>query len=386
MKRIKITPRKNWQAKVEELGFSFHSLDDVYWDESTTYSFNMNEIFMLEEATNKLHEMCLTAVQHIIDKDLYDLLKIPREFIPMIVKSWNDEDPSIYGRFDFSYDGSGYPKLLEYNADTPTSLFESAVVQWHWLQDYNSSKDQFNSIHEKLIAYWQMLKGYLHKDIVCFTTIDDSIEDIVTTEYMRDTAIQGGLDTQFHFIKDIGWNGDCFTDLDENEITNIFKLYPWEWLVHEEFGQNLIKNTLNTYWIEPAWKMILSNKGFLPILYKLNPHSPYLLKSLFDHEVKNPDLEFGFTGYVKKPLLSREGANIEIFEPGIGMKKTLETDGEYGEEGFIYQELKKLPSFDGKYPAIGSWVVGGESAGIGIRESDGLVTTNKSRFIPHYIE
>jgi glutathionylspermidine synthase len=386
MKRLKIIPRKNWQAKVEELGFSFHSLGDVYWDESTAYSFTMNEVLMLEEATNKLHQMCLDAVQHIIDKNLFNLLKIPQEFIPMIKDSWDNDAPAIYGRFDFSYDGTGYPKLLEYNADTPTSLFESAVVQWHWLQDYNSSKDQFNSIHEKLIDYWKMLREYLHEGKVYFSSIDDSIEDIVTAEYMRDTAIQAGLDTEFIFVRDIGWNGACFTDLDENDITNIFKLYPWEWLVFEDFGQNLLIDKAKAFWIEPAWKMILSNKGFLPILYKLNPSSPYLLKSYFDSDVKNPEMEFPFTGFVKKPLLSREGANIEIFEPGIEMKKVLATDGEYGEEGFIYQELKKLPNFEGNYPVVGSWVVGGESAGMGIREADTLITTNKSRFVPHFIE
>lgn len=386
MKRLSIPPRDNWQQKVEELGFSFHSLDDVYWDESAAYSFTMNEVLMLEEATNKLHEMCLQTVQHIIDKDLYHLLKIPKEFVPFILRSWDGDEPSIYGRFDFSYNGTGYPKLLEYNADTPTSLFESAVVQWHWLQDYNSSKDQFNSIHEKLIAYWAMLKDYLHVSPVYFSSIDDSIEDIVTAEYMRDTAIQAGLDTDFIFVRDIGWNGSNFTDLNEEVMTNIFKLYPWEWLIHEDFGSNLLNDAAQTYWIEPSWKMILSNKGFLPILYKLFPSSPYLLKSYFDTDCRNPEMEFPFTGYVKKPLLSREGANIEIFEPGIEMKKTLITDGEYGEEGFVYQELKKLPEFNGNYPMVGSWVVGGEAAGIGIREANSLITTNKSRFVPHFIE
>jgi glutathionylspermidine synthase len=36
----------------------------------------------------------------------------------------------LYGRFDLAYRGDGPPKLLEYNADTPTALFEAAVVQW----------------------------------------------------------------------------------------------------------------------------------------------------------------------------------------------------------------------------------------------------------------
>jgi glutathionylspermidine synthase len=386
MKKINIDPRPDWKRKVEDLGFSFHSLDDIYWDESAAYRFSMEEILLLEEATNKLHGMCLDAVQHIIDNDLYNKLKIPREFIPFILRSWNNDDPSIYGRFDFCYDGSGFPKLLEYNADTPTSLFESSVVQWYWLQDYDSSKDQFNSIHEKLIAYWKMLKDYIHNGPVFFSSIDDSIEDIVTTQYMRDTALQAGLDTDFIYIKDIGWNGNYFTDLNESPIANIFKLYPWEWLINEDFGKNLLTDSLESFWIEPSWKMILSNKGFLPVLYKLNPDSPYLLKSLFDSDIKNPGSEFNFSGYVKKPILSREGANIQIFEPGNYSAPAVQTDGEYGEEGFILQELKKLPDFNGSFPVIGSWVIGGEAAGIGIRESDTLITTNKSRFIPHFID
>ena len=47
-----------------------------------------------------------------------------------IAASWKRRDASLYGRFDLRYDGQGPAKLLEYNADTPTSLFETAVFQW----------------------------------------------------------------------------------------------------------------------------------------------------------------------------------------------------------------------------------------------------------------
>jgi len=123
--------------------------------------------------------------------------------------------------------------------------------------------------------------------------------------------------------------------------------------------------------------MILSNKAILPILWQLNPNHPNLLPSFTEFEKTS----LGFS-YAKKPILSREGANIQLFDNG---RLISETKGEYGEEGFIYQELCPLPEFDGNYPLIGSWVVGQEAAGIGIRETNTLITDNLSRFVPHLI-
>jgi len=256
MKRHIIIPRHNWQEKVESLGFGFHSTDSVYWDESVYYEFSMSEVNRMEKATNDLWEICLEAVQHVIDKKLYNKFHIPEWFIPHIENTWNNDAPAIYGRFDFTFK-DGVPKLLEFNADTPTSLFESSVVQWFWLQDYDSKKDQFNSIHEKLIAYWSYLKDYLYSYQLHFTTIKDTLEDFTTTEYMRDCAIQAGLDTKFIFTDEIGWDNENFefVDMENNPIKNIFKLYPYEWLVNENFGKNIIADKNKSFWIEPSWKI-----------------------------------------------------------------------------------------------------------------------------------
>ena len=375
MQRNTIEPRNNWQAAVEKLGFGFHTSDEPYWDESVYYSFGITEINAIEKATNELWEMSLAAVQHVIDHQLYNQFAIPAFMVPLIEKSWEQDHPAIYGRFDLCVKNEQI-KLLEFNADTPTSLYEAGIVQWFWLQDFNASKDQFNSIHEKLIAYWKYLNRFLHNNSLHFTCLKESLEDLTNTEYMRDCAIQAGLKTQLVFIDDIGWDetAEQFVDLEEMPIQNIFKLYPWEWLANESFGANILKAKNEPYWIEPAWKMILSNKSILPILWQLYPNHPLLLAAFFEPS--------SLTNYVKKPKLSREGANIEIIQSGIGTNKT---EGEYGEEGFIYQELFSLPEFDGKYPVIGSWIIGEESAGMGIREADGLITNNKSRFVPHLI-
>ena len=377
MIRHSITPRNQWQKAVEKLGFGFHTADVPYWDESCCYSFSMDEIDTLERATATLWDMCLVAVQHVIDNKLYDKLHIPAHIVPLIESTWENDAPSIYGRFDFCYNGKGEPVLLEFNADTPTSLFEAGIVQWFWLQDFSPNRDQFNSIHEKLIEYWRTVRLYLNDGPLYFACLRDNLEDLTTTEYIRDCAIQGNLSTEFIFIEDIGWDSErnTFVDLENRPIKNIFKLYPYEWMVHEEFGRNLMLDSCKAHWIEPAWKMILSNKGILPILWQLFPNHPNLLPAYFD--------KHGMVSYVRKPLLSREGANVTIVENDVTIATS---EGEYGEEGYIYQQLKRLPNFEKNYPVVGSWIVGQYPCGIGIREANTLITGNLSRFIPHFIE
>lgn len=375
MERIVTYPRNNWQAAVEKLGFGFHTADIPYWREDAYYEFSLAEITKIERATEELWGMCLEAVQHVIDHKLYPLFSIPPKAISLIEKSWNLDAPAIYGRFDFGYDGENL-KLFEFNADTPTSLFEAGIVQWFWLQDFDRDKDQFNSVHEKLIAYWKYLKPYLYEGPVHFGCIKQSLEDLTTVEYMRDCAMQAGLQTKLIFIDDLGWQEEnkSFVDLEDQPIKNVFKLYPWEWMVNEPFFEKLLIKE-DMHWIEPAWKMILSNKAVLPLLWELFPRCPYILECY--HEAENT-----MTDYVRKPLLSREGANIQIVKDG---SVAAHTGGEYGSEGFVCQERFESLAFDGQIPVLGSWVIGQEPAGMGIRETESLITSNTSCFIPHLI-
>jgi glutathionylspermidine synthase len=375
MKRNNITPRNNWQNEVEKLGFGFHSTNIPYWKEDAYYSFSMDEILQIEKATIELWDLCLGAVQHVMDNNLYHQFAIPQSFIPLIEKSWTEDHPAIYGRFDLCVKNDQI-KLLEFNADTPTSLYEAGIVQWFWLQDFDKTKDQFNSVHEKMIAYWKYLKPYLQQGKLHFTCLKETLEDLTNTEYIRDCAMQAGLETKLVFIDDIGWDTDAniFVDLEGEPIKNMFKLYPWEWMVKDSCGEHILADKNKTLWIEPAWKMLLSNKAILPILWELYPDCPYLLPTYFEADK--------LLNYVKKPILSREGANIEIVKNNTVIESSI---GTYGSEGFVYQELCSLPEYEGKYPVIGSWIIGQEPAGMGIREADGFITDNKSCFIPHCI-
>ncbi len=371
------SPRPDWQEHVEdELGFIYHTIDGApYWDESACYVFSRAEVDTLERATNELQRLCLLAAEHVLQHNLTDRLAIPPALVPMIRDAWEREPPSIYGRFDLAYDGASPPKLLEYNADTPTALFEAAVVQWDWLQAVAPRHDQFNSIHERLIAKWRDIKPALRGKVLHFAHCE-SLEDAMTVTYLRDTAEQAGIITVPMLMGEIGWHNVThkLVDLDQQPITDLFKLYPWEWL-HAEAEWFNPEVLAAAQWIEPVWKMLWSNKGLLPILWELFPGHPNLLPAYFDTPQE-------LTAYARKPLLSREGANVTLVTSG----GTVQTAGDYGEEGYIYQALAPIPNVDGNHPVIGSWVIDGEAAGIGIRESRSLITGNDGRFVPHYIE
>lgn len=374
MQRLTLTPRADWRDKVEKIGFTYHTHDTgPYWDESAYYALTAREVDELEAAANTLHQLCIDAAQVVIDKGWWSRLGIPEHAVPVILDSWNRDDPSLYGRFDLAYDGASPPKLLEYNADTPTALIEAAVVQWYWLQERFPHADQFNSVHERLIDAWRNIGA----ERVHFAALRDLPEDTQTVTYLMDTCQQAGFRTEWIAVDDVGWDPqrEMFVDAAEAEINALFKLYPWEWMWHESFAKYL--PAAKNLFVEPPWKLLLSNKGLLPVLWELNPGHPNLLPA---YESPDPALA---GSYAKKPRLSREGANISLVHHGQTIE---ENGGEYGEEGYVYQALAPIPDLGGNHPICGIWVVNHEACGLGIREDTRWITGNLSRFVPHLMQ
>lgn len=372
MRRETQEPRANWRARCEEAGFSFHTIEEqAYWDESACYAFSAEQVDRLEAVTGELHRLCLEAAAEVVRARRFAEFAIPPQYHDLVAESWTRREPTLYGRFDFSWNGSDEPKLLEYNADTPTALLEASVVQWHWLEDTHPEADQFNSLHEKLIERWKALREALGRSSLHLACMKESDEDFGTTEYLRDCALQAGWDAKPLYIEDLGWNGKRFVDLEEAPVETLFKLYPWEWLVRDEFGPHLLARPMAI--IEPAWKMLLSNKALLALLWEMHYGHPNLLPAHLSPQRFASD-------FVRKPLLSREGANVTMRSLGV----VREQPGNYGAEGFVYQGVAPLPEFGGRYPVIGSWIVGDSAAGMGIREDDSPITQNTSRFVPHY--
>lgn len=389
MQRHSVRAREGWQGIVEKQGLTFHTPENApgarpYWDESAYYEFTAAEVDRLEAAANTLQEMCLAAAQNVIDNKRYDELEIAPAAVPMIEWAWNEEPPAIYGRFDVLFDGHGAPKLLEYNADTPTSLLEAAVIQWYWLQDVSPQADQFNSLHEKLIAKWKDVDAYLSKPI--YFASADSAEDQLTVAYLRDTCEQAGMKTRQMLMMEVGWNErrGCFVDNGkyEDAIRSIFKLYPWETMMDEAFAEQCLRTYKQMRWIEPIWKMLLSNKGILPVLWELYPGHELLLESRF------VDGSSGWepaAGWVRKPMHSREGANITMTLPD---GRVIQTGGDYTNRKQIDQRLGPVVRFAdaagaARWPVLGLWMIDQECCGMGIREDAGPITGNFSSFVPH---
>ncbi|MFH8745979.1 glutathionylspermidine synthase family protein [Streptomyces rimosus] len=396
MKRHTTQPRPGWQQTVEAQGLIYPLTrypDDSlrpYWDESAYYSFTLPEVEALEEVVEELHGMCLAAAAHIVEHRRFADLGIdaPR-LAELVAESWRRraELPTLYGRFDLRYDGTGPAKMLEYNADTPTSLVEAAGPQWFWMEERFPGADQWNSLHERLVEAWRKQARLLPPGApvhFAHSAGDELGEDLMTVAYLEETARQAGLETVAIPVEEIGWDSlsGRFVDQRLRFIRSCFKLYPWEWLATDAFGPHVLDTLDNgggtgtTLWIEPAWKMLLSNKALLAILWELYPGHPNLLPAYLDGPRELADGPDG-PGYVAKPLLGREGAGVTVHRPGAAPVVR--------DEPCCYQELAPLPDFDGNRVVLGAWVVEDEAAGLGIRESAGLVTDEYARFLPHVI-
>jgi glutathionylspermidine synthase len=387
MLRLPIRERPQWIDKATEFGFKFHTMHgQKYWDESAYYQFTLAQIENdIEAPTEEIHQMCLAVVEKVVaDEDLMTRFCLPESQWDFVRQSWFNGDPSLYSRLDFSYNGKEPAKLYENNADTPTSVYETGFWQWLWLQDNVDSQtlprqsDQFNCLQEKLVNRFKDIRYLTPDRVLHFACCKDSPEDRGTVQYLEDCAKAANIETKFVFIEDIGRDSaGNFSDLENHVISWMFKLYPWEFMFDEEFSAYLGSN--NIRWVEPPWKSILSNKALLPLLWKMFPEHPNLLPSFFEDELH---LAGNLKSMVKKPIFSREGANISFTNANSNIQAS---SGPYGEEGFIYQAAHLLPKFGDNYTLIGSWLVDDQAAGISIREDVNPITQDMSRYMPHVI-
>jgi glutathionylspermidine synthase len=384
MRRIIVPERSNWQQTAQACGFRFHHMyGQPYWDETACFVFTLEEIERdIEDPSRELHAMCLDLAERAAnDERLIDLLGVPAAFRDYVAESWRKREATVFGRFDLAYAGKGPAKLLEYNADTPTGLYEAAFFQWLWLEEAKELRivergaDQFNSIHERLIAAYARLAK---RSILHFTTDQDAVEDYGTILYMMDCAAQAGHRVQFVDIAAIGHDAhDRFTDTADRVIDVLANIYPWEWLFIEEFGPKIPRS--GTQFIEPGWKAMLSTKAILPLLWELHEGHPNLLPAFFEGDVRAAAI----ADHVRKPIFSREGANITLRRGG-GEVATIE--GPYGDQPrWVVQEATDLFSSEHGFAVLGSWIIEDEPGGLGMREDASAITMNLSRFVPHII-
>ena len=369
-------PRADWREQVEQAGLVWHGAgSQPYWTEDQHLVLNLRAAEVLEDAANELHAMCRNACDEISRRGWWDRLAIPDAAIGHVQTSWMVRDFSVYGRFDLAWDGQGTPKLLEYNADTPTSLLEAAVIQWQWLELQFPESDQLNSLHEALIERWKMIpEARIH-----FACAWENAEDRQTIAYLAETAEQAGKSVELMDMSDIGFSeAGHFTDANEQLIEKLFKLYPWEWMAEEPFFAEIGQE--RSRFIEPAWKMMWSNKGILPILWELHPGHPLLLPAATTQE---GILALSASKWVEKPFFGREGGGVTLMDRG----KPIAKGADVSQQGpMVYQKQANLFADGGNHFVWGLWMIGDECRGLSVRGDASPITGNLSRFFPHRIE
>jgi glutathionylspermidine synthase len=385
MKRVATQERPNWIKTAEEAGFVFHTMyGEPYWEERSMYQFTLEQIENdIEDPSTELHAMCREAVQHIVSSEqLMDRMGIPDNMKDLVKNSWRADEKELYGRFDLAYNGKGPAKMLEYNADTPTSLYEAGIFQWQWFEEkvklghLDKGADQFNSVYDALVERFREM--FLPNEDVHFTSVGgrENIEDFGTVETMAWAAVEAGLNAHYVPIEDIGLSdASQFADDQNRVIGSLFKLYPWEDMLRDEYATKIVGSRIRM--LEPAWKALVSNKGILPVLWNMFPGHKNLLPAYWADEKHN------LSNYVTKPIFSREGASIRIYENNALTQESI--NQEYDHNTMIVQEYCPLPVFDGFRPIIGSWIIGQKCVGMGIREDQDRITQDLSRFKPHVI-
>ncbi|WBU62910.1 glutathionylspermidine synthase family protein [Paracoccus aerodenitrificans] len=406
MDKITLPERPGWRERAAELGFTFADMGGApYWDETSAYRLTLREIEdRIEDPATELHGMVREAVATALASDEWlTRMAIPPEYWDFIADSWKAEEPELYGRMDLSFDGNGPAKLLEYNADTPTSLYESASFQWLWLEEQQQlgvlspDTDQFNGIYEALVMRWAQIAA--EGEDIHFAADKNNPEDYATVEALAYAAREAGMGAHFTDLSEIGLTDEGqFADDEDRVIGTLFKLYPWEDMLRDAFAPNLASS--GTRFIEPPWKAVVSNKAILPLLWQMFPGHPNLLPAFFEADIADA-LKGGIpprsiakafgeaeellqAGRVSKPIFSREGAGVVIEEAGRPVERAPDTS--YDDHPRIIQALAPLPEYGGFYPVIGAWIVGQACVGMGIREDESRITHNMSRFKPHFIE
>ena len=391
MKLKKIEPLDN--GYLESIGFGWHTdLDGSRYISNELVSITQDEAEAFYEATNELYDMYVAAAEYVINNDLFHELGIPFNLVDIIKSSWeNDVHWHLYGRFDLAGGIDGKPiKLIEFNADTPTSLFETAIIQWAMLKFNNLDEAaQFNDVYEALVENFKRLitleedtskfDEYYEGWKILFSSIAGNVEDENTTRLLEAAARDAGFECDFAFASEVSFDDENGIFWNGQNWEYWFKLIPWEMIAIDESDlaliiKNIIKNQ-KAIILNPAYTLLFQSKGIMKILWDLYPNHPLLLESSFE-PLKGKK-------QVKKPFLAREGANVSIINSDGSIE--IQNDGEYANGKFLYQEFADFAKDENGNSYQAGMFFAFEGCALGFRKGKDIID-NYSKFVGHIIE
>lgn len=377
---------------LEEMGCEWHTdPDNTAYISNEIIEVTQEEADRFYQAGNELYEMYIEAGEYVIKNNLFFDLDIPVSLIDPIKQSWDEEVHwHLYGRFDLAGGLDGKPiKLLEFNADTPTMLYETAVIQWAVLKANGMDENlQFNNLFEAIGENFQRMITLGH-DLsnfqsmyegwkILFSSIRGSSEEERTMRFLQDIANSYGFKSDFCYVDEAILSPQEGLFFDDQNFEFWFKLIPWENIaIDEPEMANLMKEMMankNTIFLNPAYTLLFQSKRMLKILYDLFPNHPLLLEASY-HPLEGKK-------QVKKTSFGREGANIEILDANLSLLEKKE--GIYGNHKAIYQEFYELNSFEENFYQPNVFYAY-ESCALGFRRGRSIID-NYSKFVSHRIK
>ncbi len=379
---------------LESIHFSWHThANDEAFLKDEIVLIKEHEANAYYEAANELYDMFVEAAEYVIENDLFHELNIPFNLIEIIKESWeNDVHWHLYGRFDLAGGLNGEPiKLLEFNADTPTSLIETSIAQWALLK-YNDLDDQrqFNNIYNALRENFQRLvtleesvekfDEYYDGWKILFSSVRGNQEDEDSTRYLQTIAEEAGFNTAFCYVDEVEFSGEDGIFYDDEAYEFWFKLLPWEDIAIEE-GElatllTQIIHNKKAIILNPAYTLIFQSKAIMKILWDLFPNHPLLLETSFE--------PLSGQAYVEKKAFGREGENVTIFDKdGTVIDKK---EGQYDNYTSVYQAMAALNRDEkGDYYQAGVFFAY-EGCGLGFRTANRAILEDGASFAGHMIE
>ena len=377
---------------LESIGFYWHTDDDATpYIADEIVEVDSEEADAYYEAANELYDMFVEAGEHVIENDLLHDIGIPFNLVDAVKMSWdNDVHWHLYGRFDFAGGLDGKPiKLIEFNADTPTALFETSIVQWATLKlNGMEESHQFNNLHEALVENFKRMIT-MEEDVssfeesydgwkILFSSVKGNIEEENTVRLLQSIANEAGYVTEFAYADEVEFDAEEGVSYKDVDYEYWFKLLPWEDIAIEESDLAMLLTQImenqKAIILNPAYTLMFQSKAFMAILWDLYPNHPLLLETSFE------PLEG--IAQVEKKIFGREGANTIIVDENEEI--IAETDGEYGEFPSIFQEYVELPKNDKGESYQAGVFYAYEGCGLGFRKG-GLILDNASKFVGHVV-
>ncbi|MFT6204056.1 MAG: glutathionylspermidine synthase [Spirosomataceae bacterium] len=377
----------------------FAGLDDYLSNE--ILCIKREELDLLTTQSHKAREIFEDATDRVIRKNQLGEFGVPTYFQEAIIKTWQEKEnhPLLLGRFDLCGGFDRFfslPKVIEFNADTCTTIPESTIWQDLQMKKNGTSFQQLNTTSDDLEKIIQKITlkiaGDLNiptKEINFLGTSLDYIEDrenVLTVLDAIPAENKNNPSVAYRPLADLTFDAKegIFYELPNGEFLKVdimFKMIPWDWIFANEpelaklLASIIMKDQCVI--VNPPYTTLWQNKKFLSYITKYYPNNGVIA------ETYDEQYNYG-NSFVKKPIYGRLGENISVIKNG---KTVVNSSGDFESQQMVYQNYYPLlKDTDGYSYQIGIFTNAvNKASGLNFRYQKSEIITDECDFMAHQI-